>query len=111
MAWDRAAAQAALDAQRQAERETAARLASWLETEGIAKGDAAAETAAALAGSALMRPDVAVLLAGGDAPQALRHAAVSITAVQAVDPAERAADNFWHGHGQIAWRIGQVIND
>ena len=110
-AWDPETAQAALEKRRAAERETAAALTGWLESQSIAKDDAAAKVAEALSESSLMRADIAVLLAGGDASQALRDAAVSLASVADIDPAERAADRYWHGHGKRTCRLGEVVND
>lgn len=98
MRWDRQAAQAAWDAKRVQEREIAGRLAEWLEAEGIAKGDVAADVADTLSESAFMREQAAVMFEAGDAPQALRDAAIGVAVIASLTPEDLAAELFWHGH-------------
>lgn len=100
MTWDRQAAQAAWNAQQDGEREVAALLAEWAQAEGIATGDVAAEVADRLAESPAMRGHAAVLLATGDAPQALRDAAAGVACIASLEPGEFAAEEHYHGHGE-----------
>lgn len=100
MTWDRQAAQAAWNAQQNGEREVSALLAEWAQAEGIAAGDVAAEVAGRLAESPAMRGHAAVLTASGTAPQALRDAAIGIACIASLDPDERTAEDYWHGHGE-----------
>lgn len=107
MTWDRQAAQAAWNAQQDEEREAASLLAEWAQAEGIATGDVAAEVADRLAESPAMRVHAAVLIAGGDAPQALRDAAAGVACLASLDPDERTAEDYWHGHGDKPRRTGK----
>jgi hypothetical protein len=107
MTWDRQAAQAAWNARQDEEREVASLLAEWAQAEGIATGDVAAEVADRLAESPAMRGHAAVLLATGDAPQALRDAAAGAARIASLEPGEFAAEEHWHGHGEKPRRTGR----
>lgn len=99
MGWGRQAAQAAWDTKRQQEQEIAAFLAQWAETAGIATGDVAAEVAELLSEDPAMQEHAAVLIATGQAPQPLVDAAEGIACIASLDPDARAAEDYWHGHG------------
>jgi hypothetical protein len=47
-----------------------------------------------------MRSHAAVLIATGDAPQALRDAAAGVACIASLEPGEFAAEEHWHGHGE-----------
>jgi hypothetical protein len=102
--WTPTAVQsAALDARRDQERVVSSFLAAWLECpdgEGpvIAKGEAAWRVAESLAGDDGMLLLAAVLMATGEAPDALRAAAVGLADLASMTPAALSAELFWHGH-------------
>lgn len=97
MTWDRAAA--AWNAEREAQRETAALLLPWLEGESIAKGDEAVHVAETLAEDAVMRRLASRLDLTGVAPEVLRNAAEAVASTAGIDPADLAWDNYLNGHG------------
>jgi len=73
-------------------------VAEWLERDGIAKDEHAAEVTASLLESPAMAKAARVLSETGTAPDSLHAAAVGLAAITSMTPAEWAAENYWHGH-------------
>lgn len=77
-----------------------ARLAAWLESEGIATGDLASEVAASLLEHESMRSAAEGIGNGGRRLRMLRDAAVAVTAIAGADREEWEREAYLHGHGQ-----------
>jgi hypothetical protein len=79
-----------------------ARLARWLEREGIASADSSADLAERII-TASGEDKAAAWLEDADGSQALRSAAAGIAALACLGDAGWAEEDCRHGHGRRSW--------